>query len=123
MKNWLLVSLLAGTTLFANVSKRKLTSEPPVIVENPYTYSYGIIESAQVFEYKKDTFTAIQVHPMPETGTTMYDAQITLCGDQSGKLMEIAKGHLVVITYNKTIHPELCYDLVGVDMVNRYEQP
>lgn len=103
----------------ADTSSRKPLVDVPAFVENPYMYTYGVIKYGEVFEYKRGIFTAIQVHPMPETGTAMYDTQITFCGNQSAKLSKIVNQHLVVITYSKLIHPELCQDLVSVDMVDK----
>ena len=68
--------------IHADIPRARLVVGTPMLptIENPYIYTYGVMRYGEIFEYKKDILTAVQVHPMPETGTTMYDSQLTFCG-------------------------------------------
>jgi len=88
------------------------------MVENPNQYFYGYVLSGEVFQHKKNIYTAIQVHP--NVATTMYDSQITFCKNVEEKFNALSQQDLVVITYSKQPNDlRLCYTLFNVDIVHK----
>jgi hypothetical protein len=116
----LLICLVRGSVgleLPSKVSAQPNTQVIPVEIEDPHQYFYGNILTNEVFKYKRDIFTAVQVHPYMSSG--MYDGQLTFCKDVGVQFEDITEADLVVIVYGKQYSPKLCYMLVSVSVVHR----
>ena len=88
------------------------------MAENPNQYFYGYVLSGEVFEYKKNTYTAIQVHP--NMATNMYDSQITFCKNVEETFNALTQKDLVVITYSRQPNGvKMCYTFFNVDIVHK----
>ena len=118
MKSLLPILLLIAFASAEVSTGRKTNSGVPLgYQDNPYTYTYGRIETVNYFKRGDGYITEFRVHPV---GTYMiYPGDVLgMCGDQR-EILDFTTNDMVILVYSKRLTYRDCHTLIRIDVISQ----
>lgn len=117
MKRLVLLLFLAIFSHATTTTKQPTVYNPLVVSDAAYSYVMGTIIEGEVYVYPADDFptlTSVRIQPYGES--IWYERVLIFCGNQAATFK--GKSVFVVITYDRDVHSDYCYDILTVHTVN-----